>query len=74
MIIPPITLVATEVPVNGTAPETEGYHIIKVDDRKEGYIKPFKDAKADVLKAMRKEQLEAFKDELNKALEVKVYE
>ena len=51
-----------------------GYHIIKVDDRKEGYIKPFKDAKADVLKAIRKKQLEAFKDELKKALEIKVYE
>ena len=51
-----------------------GFHILKIEDRKEGSVKPFEQVNKDVVKAMREEQLEHFKAELSETYEVKTYE
>jgi peptidyl-prolyl cis-trans isomerase C len=50
-----------------------GFHILRVEDRREGRVKPFEQVRKDVLKAMREERLEGFKNELKETWEVTIY-
>lgn len=51
-----------------------GFHILKIEDRKAGAVKPFEKVNKEVVKAMREEQLERFKAELSKTFRIRIYE